>query len=536
MLTSQWDFDEPTNTLACAGYVRGAGFSVKYPIHITGMGDFQVQKIVRFSDPVAAKKGLVDNEMRQDPSTCLAQELTPQLEKELLNEWEPLQPYDPLNNEQTWPTVEEEQNALRGQNRRRRLVKVPVGITEYERRWFEEEVDANDEFRACPEITVVNQGQDENDDAMSSDQDDGGTSSSSVKQDDDNDDQEWNQLDDVSTDLILGNKRIEMEERSKEDYDFPDEVDTPTDVLAKVRFQKYRGLDSLRTSVWDSYEDLPVEYSRIFEFESFSETAKAARRDLAANTTGCSSGDYCCLYLRNVSREVLGDRNFGNGQNSPLVVSTLFPFERKVTVVNFTVTRVGGASLPVKSKDEVELHCGFRRLPARPIYSQHIREGRHGAAKAKMERFLPADGQPLCVASIYGPVIFSPCPVLLFVVEGDERRLVGSGSVLAPDPLRLIIKRVVLTGYPIKVHKKKAVVRYMFYHPQDIKWFKPIMLHSKSGLRGHIKEALGTHGHMKCIMNDGVSQSDTICMYLYKRAFPKWFPPSWGENVSNMVD
>ena len=50
-----------------------------------------------------------------------------------------------------------------------------------------------------------------------------------------------------------------------------------------------------------------------------------------------------------------------------------------------------------------------------------------------------------------------------------------------------MLKKVVLTGFPVKVHKKKAVVRWMFHGPEDVRWFRPVDLWTKHGRQGRIK-------------------------------------------------
>lgn len=62
-----------------------------------------------------------------------------------------------------------------------------------------------------------------------------------------------------------------------------------------------------------------------------------------------------------------------------------------------------------------------------------------------------------------------------------------AGALRSCDPDRVILKRIVLSGYPVRVHKKKAVVRWMFHHPDDVRWFRPLELWTKHGLRGRIK-------------------------------------------------
>ena len=57
------------------------------------------------------------------------------------------------------------------------------------------------------------------------------------------------------------------------------------------------------------------------------------------------------------------------------------------------------------------------------------------------------------------------------------------GSLSKCDPMHVIMKRVILTGYPFKINRRRAVIRYMFFHPKDIKYFKPVELKTKLGLR-----------------------------------------------------
>jgi pre-rRNA-processing protein TSR1 len=62
----------------------------------------------------------------------------------------------------------------------------------------------------------------------------------------------------------------------------------------------------------------------------------------------------------------------------------------------------------------------------------------------------------------------------------------------------------------------------MFHNKDDINYFKPCKLRTKCGRIGHIKESLGTHGHMKCIFDGQLKSFDTVFLHLYKRIFPKW--------------
>lgn len=77
-------------------------------------------------------------------------------------------------------------------------------------------------------------------------------------------------------------------------------------------------------------------------------------------------------------------------------------------------------------------------------------------------------------------------------------------------------------NYFFQINRRTATIRYMFFNKEDIEYFRPIKLRTRCGQMGHIKETLGTHGHMKCVFDGQLRSMDTVFMYLYKRVFPKW--------------
>ena len=57
------------------------------------------------------------------------------------------------------------------------------------------------------------------------------------------------------------------------------------------------------------------------------------------------------------------------------------------------------------------------------------------------------------------------------------------GELVKSDPMHVILERIILTGYPYKINRRRSTVRYMFFHPSDVKYFRPIEVRTKMGLR-----------------------------------------------------
>lgn len=145
----------------------------------------------------------------------------------------------------------------------------------------------------------------------------------------------------------------------------------------------------------------------------------------------------------------------------PFVAYGLLKHENKMSILNLKLKRVNftSYSLPIQSKETLVFHVGCRRFEAGAIFSQHTSADKH-----KFERFMP--NEATFVATVMAPITFPPASVLVYKRFDDGSQvLVAHGSLLAINPDRIILKRIVLSGHPYRVSKKNAVVRYMFFNP-----------------------------------------------------------------------
>lgn len=488
-------------TVRVSGYLRGGFMSANQLVHIPGVGDFQLKKIEVLSDPNPIGRPRVHNAEEVSERKVLFVDEATDKQESLVTENTP----DLLLNEQTWPTPDELSKSKK---------RLPKGTSSYQAAWIDQDGDEERGDEEGDEEGDDNEGdKDMADDAdhQEGDEEEGGKSEEEDEEGDDEDEGEDDdeegkgETDDTATELSRS-ERSEKAARQEEDLMFPDEVECPLDTPARTRFQKYRGLKSFRTTEWDPKENLPLDYARIFQFSNFSRSSKNA---LDTSNHAITAGTYITLHIVNVPLSYVKSHD----ASKPRIIGGLFKYENKMSVLQFNILKHPSYEEPVQSKDSLIFHVGLRRYTIEPVFSTL----NPGCAKQKFERFLQP-GRPSC-ATVYGPITFPPHPLLVFNQSGT---LVATGTLHAVDPDRIVVKKIILTGTPAKVHKKTSTIRDMFYFPEDANWFKPVELWTKGGHVGHIKESVGTHGLIKCTFDMPVNQNDTVCLSLYKRVFPKW--------------
>ncbi|KAJ4450047.1 hypothetical protein ANN_01454 [Periplaneta americana] len=529
------DSEGSLGTLKVSGYIRGQPLSVNSLVHIPGWGDFQMSRIEAPEDPHPLEKGRKlskDNDMsvddRIEEDVKILETADPAKQVSLQSENIP----DPMEGEQTWPTEEELAEAEEeSKAQKRRVKKVPKGMSDYQAAWIpdsdaEEIEDEDDEEEGGMNVDM---------EAMSE-----GNSSEGDESKEEEEEYDTLTVTDVGADAERYDEKMDVAEEeetlkkikeARMEQLFPDERDTPKDTPARIRFQKYRGLQSFRTSPWDPKENLPLDYARIFQFENFDRTRKRVMKD--EDREGALAGWYVTLHIIGVPQHLYNSRRL----NQPIVLFGMLSHEQKMSVLNFVIKQPNFGNhdqQPIKSKEQLIFHCGYRRFKACPVFSQHTNGTKH-----KDSVFVWSDKSAVAAHAYQ---------------EGDHNIRFKDTDILSMTTHffpRLHREAIEIYKHNNNFNRKEEGVKLN-------KWWYPVLnrtdkkpLQQKDGTQNGSSEqsgpdhsdnrprptsctintpaqpatgsvASGTHGHMKCVFDGQLKSQDTVLMNLYKRVFPKW--------------
>jgi pre-rRNA-processing protein TSR1 len=531
--------EDGTGEVILTGVVRGQGLKADRLIQVGDWGDFQVEKIT--AAPLEQKKAredtmVVDSELEEvlevptedrDDVAELAPEET--IMEDATN-------YAPsvaaterkgvLLDDHHYFSDEEEMEAPKQKKR------LPKGTSKYQSAWYIDDVsdsgsdledfdeDMDDAKTQIFEPADGEEGMDVNGRAMT----EGGPSEypqSEMFLDPSPEDE---------ADQIEAYRKTRKNEE-EEDLEFPDEIELLPNVDARERLIRYRGLKSLRNSVWETEEDRPYEpedWPRLLEISDYKRAATRIIREAWAG--GVKAGTRVNIHLRGVPLSLQ------QSQPQPTAAFSLLRHEHKRTACNYSILLRSDHEVPLRSKTELIVQCGPRRIIVNPLFSQ---AGNTPNDVHKFDRYLHPGRS--AIASFIGPMTWGNVPVLYFqrsvpdpspedpdtmldsvpTPNTSPLRLIATGTSLPPSLNRVIAKRIVLTGHPMKINKKIVTVRYMFFNDDDVRWFKSLPLWTKRGRSGFIKESLGTHGYFKATFDGKINPMDAVAVSLYKRVYPR---------------
>ena len=476
-----------SQTLAVEGFVRGKPLSPSHLLHLVTYGDLAVESI------------------REVPVGNAGMDVDPQ-------NWLPenTQSLDPLC-EESVELHDPDQNSDKGINvighsyitesmtkdlaNNQPLKSKPRGVSDYQATWMLEgedyRMDSDDEVEEPNELLSDEEGE--------------------LIEEDGNDEAGEMELDQEVDDAELNEAREQREQQ--DELDFPDEIELDPRESGKARLSRYRGILDFKSAEWDPNEkDLktPAEFTRLARPENTTAVGNHIRKEIEG--FGAPVGTRVIVELR-------GNRSFESINPSKLTSSALYgllPGEQKLATVSTSFNLDSEFTEPLKSKSELLMQHGPRRLIVNPLFSQ---SGHHDNDIYKLHRLIHLGLN--ASATMMAPLFFGNAPVVYFSPSPSEPRIVGTGSLIDTDSDRVIVKTAILTGFPVKIHRKLVTVRYMLFNSEDISWFQAVPLFTKSGAHGFIKEALGTHGNFKATFDRKIKAQDVIAMALYKREWPQ---------------
>lgn len=492
--TVYWSDSTTQGSLVVEGTVRGNGFSANGLVHLPGYGDFRIDRIEKI-----ALKGDTEH-----------QSYTPDANQESLEELRPAEIDMDLGSDQDEPELGARMDGKKyfnddGYNITTGLTKfkVPPGTSDYQARWLVDDVleDASDAEEIDADTAMESQGIIDNESAAASEY--AAT--------------EYGAESEMHIELSPEEEQRQLNAFRNDEYDpeFPDEIELHPSELARERLSAFRGIKSLGNCTWDYDEEsveMPNEWKNLLRVNNYKATRNRVLKT-AIQEAQVLIGDRARIFLR--APAMLLERI--NVSLQPFAVYGLLQHEHKLATCNFSIELWDEYEEPIVEREQIVVQYGPRRMVILPLLTQQSNNPNN--VHKTMHAVEQGDS---AIASAIAPAFFTNAPVIFFKQKGDGPQIefVGRGTFINTDYKRVAAQRIVLTGHPVKIHKRVVTVRYMFFNPEDIDWFKAIPLFTKSGRTGFIKESLGTHGYYKATFDGKLTSQDTVAMSMYKRTWP----------------
>ncbi|XP_049767714.1 ribosome biogenesis protein BMS1 homolog [Schistocerca cancellata] len=299
------------------------------------------------------------------------------------------------------------------------------------------------------------------------------------------------QEDETSREKLLEKKR-KLKEKFDNEYDeqeggktYYDELKQEADMQAQLNKSQFEGLD----------DDIRVELE------------------------GYRPGMYVRVELASVPCELVTHFD----PEYPLIMGGLQPGEENVGYVQVRGKKHRWFPKILKTRDPLIVSLGWRRFQTLPIYAKLEDNLRH--------RYLKYTPQHVaCMVHFWGPI--TPQGTGFLAVQNADNmqqtfRIALTGSVVELDKSAQILKKLKLTGTPLKIYKKTAFIKGMFSSALEVAKFEGAKIKTVSGIRGQIKKAASKpEGAFRATFEDKVQLSDIVfCRTWYKVDVPKFYNP-----------
>ncbi|KZW01504.1 DUF663-domain-containing protein [Exidia glandulosa HHB12029] len=343
---------------------------------------------------------------------------------------------------------------------------------------------------------------------------------------------EWDDeemLDSIRHLFITGGDTAQGDEAEWDGAEAGDDVemeDAPEQTEADKRAAALAKKKELKRKFDEQYDDPEEAGKQDFYDEKKDEMARQLQLNRAevegmdpearALVEGFRAGSYVRLELENVPCELV--TNFD--PTYPLIVGGLLPAEERFGFVQARIKKHRWQTRILKTNDPLILSVGWRRFQTVPIYSLDDH-----SIRMRMLKYTPEHMH--CYATFYAPVSLPNTGFCAFNSLGSDSsafRVAATGVILDVDRSTKIVKKIKLTGVPMKIFKNTAFVRDMFSSALEVAKFEGATIKTVSGIRGQIKKALPKpDGAFRATFEDKLLMSDIIFLRAWYSVEPRKF-------------